>query len=125
MQEYSQPLNSRLERALEHPTRRAILDLLMGQKRVGSGSICEKLGIRAANAGYHLDVLTACGAIEAVRDKRGGERTVRLPQSAAERKENPLGASGSMRDDVSEAQLRSLIEMAAHLRPRHAPDAGA
>lgn len=125
MKEYSQPLDHRLERALDHPTRRAILDLLMGQKGVGSNSISGKLGIRPANAGYHLDVLTASGAIEVVEGERRGERLVRLPQSSAKRKANPLGASGSRRDDVSEAQLRSLIEMAAHLRPGHAPGTGA
>ena len=124
MQEYSQPSNHRLERALDHPTRRAILDLLTDDKGIGSSAISEKLGVRPANAGYHLDVLTASGAIEIVEGKRPGERLVRLPRSSARGKKNPLSASGSMRDDVSEAQLKSLIEMAAHLRPGHAPGAG-
>jgi DNA-binding transcriptional ArsR family regulator len=122
MQEYSQPSDPGVDRALDHPTRRAILDLLVGEKGLGPSSISEKLGIPAANAVYHVDVLLACGAVEAVPDKRG-ERIVRLPQSPPKIGKDGLEASGSMREDVSPAQLKSLIEMASHLRPRPAPGA--
>jgi DNA-binding transcriptional ArsR family regulator len=121
MQEYSQPRDPRIERALDHPTRRSILDLLIGEKGLGLSSISEKLEVTAANAAYHVDVLLACGVVEVTAGKRSGERLIRLPQPAPEAKQNGLGASGSSRDGISEAQLKSLIEMAAHLRPRPAP----
>lgn len=123
MLEYSQPQgpDPRTDRALDHPTRRAILDLLVGEQGFGPSSISEKLGIRAANASYHVDVLLACGAVEAAPDEKRGERLVRLPQPAPPSAKNWLDVSGSMRDDISAAQLKSLIEMASHLRPGHAP----
>jgi DNA-binding transcriptional ArsR family regulator len=111
----------RLKHALAHPTRRAILDLLR-EKGVAPSSIAGKLGVGAANARYHVEVLTKCGAIEVVPDEtRSGERLVRLAEPAPESGKAWLDVSGSMRDDVSAAQLKSLIEMASHLRPRHAP----
>lgn len=119
-----QPQDPRLERALAHPTRRATLDLLRGEKGLAPSSIAGKLGIGAANASYHVDVLTACGAIEVVPDEgRGGERLVRLAEPSPENGKAWREVSDSMRDDVSAAQLKSLIEMAAHLRPRPAPGA--
>jgi DNA-binding transcriptional ArsR family regulator len=121
MQEYSQPRDPRIERALDHPTRRSILDLLIGENGIGLNSISEKLEVTAANAAYHVDVLLACGVVEAVAGKRGGERLIRLPQPSPEGKKKGLDGSGSLRDDISDAQLKSLIEMAAHLRPRPAP----
>lgn len=123
MSQPQQPLDPRLERALAHPTRRSILELLMDVKGLAPSSISEKLGIPAANAIYHVDVLTTCGAVEVVADEaRRGERLVRLCGRSPESGMAPR-ASDSMRDDVSAEQLKSLIEMAAHLRPRHAPGA--
>jgi len=123
MAEYSKsPPDPRVERALDHPTRRAILDLLIGGKGIGPSSISEKLGVGAANASYHVDVLTACGVVEVVpSETRRGERLVRLPQSPEENKKNWLDVSGSMRDDITAAQLKSLIETASELRPKPAP----
>lgn len=124
MQEYSQPQDPRVERVLAHPTRSAILELLLGEKGLGPSSISEKLGIRPGNASYHVEVLTGCGAVEAVpNEKRRGEPLIRLPQPAPQRERNRPNVSDSRRDDVSAAQLKSLIEMAAHLRPGHAPGA--
>jgi DNA-binding transcriptional ArsR family regulator len=101
-----------------HPTRRAILELLVGQKGLSPGSIAEKLEVGVANAKYHVDVLLACGAIEAVlEDGRRGERLVRLARSTRPRDQSRLDASGSMRDDVSVAQLKNLIEIAGDFPP--------
>lgn len=122
MAEYSPTPDRRLERALDNPTRRAILDLLIGEKGLGLSTIAERLGVSAANAVYHLDVLTASGAIEAVPGEKGRtERLLRLSQTPEERKKEWLDVSGSMRDDISPDQLKSLIEIASHLRPRHTP----
>jgi DNA-binding transcriptional ArsR family regulator len=117
MLEYSQPLNPRAERALAHPTRRAILEELRGKTELPPRAIAERLGIGAANVAYHAEVLTDCGAAEAVAGKRRGERSIRLPARSKPKRVNPLALSGSRRPDATEAQLKSLIEMASHLRP--------
>jgi DNA-binding transcriptional ArsR family regulator len=122
MQEYSQPQSPLVERALDHPTRRSILDLLVGAQGLGLGSLAEKLEVKVANVAYHVDVLIACDVVEVVPGRRRGERRIRLPQaSSPQYGKNSLDVSGSKRDDITEAQLKSLIEMAAHLRPGHAP----
>lgn len=118
------PRDPRRERALAHPTRRAILELLRSEKSLAPSSIAGKLGIGTANASYHAEVLTGCGAIEVVPDEKShGERLLRLPEPPPTSGKGRRAVSDSMRDDVSAAQLKSLIEMAAHLRPRHAPGA--
>jgi len=123
MAEYStSPPDPRAERALDHPTRRAILDLLIGEKGIAPRAISEKLGVGAANASYHADVLIACGLVEvAPGGGRRRERVIRLPRSPVENKKRWLDLSGSMRDDISAAQLKSLIEAASELRPGSAP----
>lgn len=122
MAKYSPTPERRLERALDNPTRQGILDLLTGERGFGLGSIAEKLGISAANAGYHVGVLSACGAVELwVDEERGGERLVRLAKTPEQRKKEWLDVAGSMRDDVTPAELKSLIEIAAELRPGPAP----
>lgn len=109
----------RLARAVAHPTRRAVLELLIGKKGLSPNSIAEKLEVGAANARYHVDVLLACGAIEAVLKDGGrrGERLVRLARSMRPKDQSWLDPSGSMRDDVSVAQLKNLIEIAGDLPP--------
>lgn len=121
MQPYSQPRDPRVERALDHPTRRSILDLLIGEQGLGVNSLSEKLEVPAANVAYHVDVLLACDLVEAASEKRRGERLIRLPQPSPESRKKGFDASGSSREEISDAHLKSLIEMAAHLRPRHAP----
>lgn len=125
MKEYSQPRDPRVASAIAHPTRSAILELLIGKKGLAPRSISETLEIGVANAAYHVEVLLSCGAVETVPGgKRGGERPVRLPRPAERApavQKNWLDVSGSMREDVSAAQLKSLIETASHLRPREAP----
>jgi predicted ArsR family transcriptional regulator len=109
-------LDPHLARAIVHPTRRAILKLLKGEKGVRPRAIAEKLGVGTANARYHVDVLLACGAVEAVPDEqRGGEPLVRLYSASRRKKRRSLDPTGAMRDDVTDAQLRNLIEIAGDL----------
>ncbi len=113
-------VDPRLAQALAHPTRGAILELLTGEKQLSPGSISEKLGVEAANARYHVDVLAACGAVEAAPDGKRGERLVRLPQPKRKKKKSQLDPSGAMREGVSEAQLKNLIETASDFPPGYA-----
>lgn len=117
MLESPQPLDPRIERALVHPTRRAILKLLAAGKELRPGAIAEKLDLGAANVAYHVKVLTDCGAVETTKSEHRGERPVRLPGPSPTVGTKGLELSGSRRADVTEAQLKSLIEMASHLRP--------
>jgi DNA-binding transcriptional ArsR family regulator len=110
----------RLTRALAHPTRSAILELLIGEESLSPGTISEKLGVKAANACYHLDVLAVAGALEAAPGDKGGEGLFRIPQPSPKAKKSRLDASGSMRPGVSEAQLKSLIETASDFPPGYA-----
>lgn len=108
-------LDPQLARAIAHPTRRAILKLLRGGKGLPPSAIAEKLEVRAANARYHVDVLLACRALEPVEEEeRRGERTVRL-FSLSRPKRRKLDPTGAMRDDVTEDQLKNLIEIAGDL----------
>ncbi len=109
-------LDPHLARAIAHPTRRAILKLLRGEKGQRPSAIAEKLEVGAANADYHVDVLLACGALETVGDEeRRGERLVRV-FSSSRSKRRKLDPTGAMRDDVTEDQLKNLIEIAGDLR---------
>ncbi len=111
----------RVLRALAHPIRGAILELLVGDKCLAAGSVAEQLEIKAANASYHLDVLLACGAIEVAPEAQQGERLLRLSRPSRKNrdigKKRWLDVSGSMRDDVSEAELKTLIRIASELPP--------
>lgn len=118
--EYSQFPFPRLASALVHPTRKAIFELLGGGKELSPSSISGKLGIKVANVAYHVDVLASHGAVEVAPGKRRGEQLVRLPQPPREGKSPPLDVSGSMRDDISDAQLKSLIETASNFPPGYA-----
>jgi DNA-binding transcriptional ArsR family regulator len=109
-------LDPRLAHALAHPTRSAILRLLIGTEGLSPDSLSEKLEVAAAKVRYHVDVLTRCGAVEAVKDGgRRDELLIRLAPLASERKRHPHKVSDGFRDDVSEAQLRDLIEIAGDL----------
>ena len=65
-------VNARSRRALAHPTRSAVLELLIGEKGLAPSALGARLGVTAANASYHVDVLLDCGALEAVPGGAGG-----------------------------------------------------
>lgn len=109
-------LDGHLAHALAHPTRSAILRLLIGTSGLTPGVLSEKLGVKAAYVRYHVEVLTSCGAVEAVKDGgRRGELLIRLVPLAGEKKSRRRKVSDGLRDDVTEEQLRNLIEIAGDL----------
>ena len=69
-------------KALAHPTRIAVVELLRDQGEVGVMRIYEQLGVEQANASQHLALLRACNVVSArkegnqvfysLRDKRLG-----------------------------------------------------
>jgi DNA-binding transcriptional ArsR family regulator len=98
-------LDPRLAHALAHPTRSAILRMLIGTDGLSPRSLAEKLGVTAAKLKYHVDVLRLCGAVEAVKDAG----------RADEQKAQQRPVADGLRADVSEEQLRNLIEIAGEL----------
>ena len=110
-------LDPKLAHALAHPTRSAILRTLVGTQGLELDALAEKVGVTAARLRYHLDVLRVCGAIEAVRDAgRRGEQLIRLAPLESERKPRQGPVADGLREDVSEEQLRHLIEIAGDLK---------
>lgn len=105
-----------IARALAHPMRSAIMRLLIGTSGLSPKVISEKLETTAARVRYHVDVLTECGAVEAVKDGgRADELLIRLAPLPSERKPGRTEVADGLRDDISEAQLRNLIEIAGDL----------
>lgn len=117
MEDAPPDLDPQLAHALAHPTRSAILRTLIGTEGLSPGSLAEKIGVTAARLRYHVDVLARCGAVEAVAGAgSGGEQLLRLASPASERKPRPpKKVSDGLREDVSEEQLRNLIEIAGEL----------
>jgi len=109
-------LHHRLARAVAHPTRKAILQLLAEEKGLPPRSISERLGIEGPRARYHVHVLAACGAVEAVSGEGRPEPLLRLAPPPPACEQSWRDASGSLRDGISRAQLQSLIEQSGELR---------
>jgi len=55
-------------RAMAHPMRIAIIELLTTTKRLSVTEIYEKLGIGQANASHHLNMLKNRGVLESKRE---------------------------------------------------------
>jgi len=55
-------------RAMAHPMRIAIIDLLTATKRLSVTEIYEKLGIEQASASHHLNILKNKGILESKRE---------------------------------------------------------
>lgn len=55
-------------RALAHPMRIAVIDLLTVNKRLSVTEIYERLGIEQASASHHLNILKSKGLLESKRE---------------------------------------------------------
>ena len=80
-----QAIDPRFVRALSHPLRAEILQVLLGEWEVSSNLIAAQLEAKSAVVHYHLTVLQQCEAVELVRteQRRGAAehffRPVALP----------------------------------------------
>lgn len=113
-------VDQRLVRALAHPSRVAILEMLTDEKGLGLSQIAEKLEVKPANISYHANVLVESGVIEVVpAGRRAGatERFFRLtPRSPIGNQ--PWGEiSDSMRGEISTVLLQSFMERARNFPP--------
>lgn len=93
-----QAIDPRFVRALSHPVRAEILQMLLGEKEVSSNLIAAKLEAKSPVVHYHLTVLQQCEAIELVRTEPGpgsAEHFFRpVPQSL-------LATSSDPQDDLA------------------------
>jgi DNA-binding transcriptional ArsR family regulator len=68
-----QAIDPRFVRALSHPVRAEILQVLLGEREVSSNLIAAQLEEKSAVVHYHLTVLQQCEAVELARtEQRGG-----------------------------------------------------
>jgi DNA-binding transcriptional ArsR family regulator len=65
-----QAIDPRFVRALSHPLRAEILQVLLGQREVSSNMLAVQLEVTSAVVHYHLTVLQQCEAIELARTER-------------------------------------------------------
>lgn len=65
-----QAVDPRFVRALSHPVRAEILQVLMGEREVSSNLIAAKVEEKSAVVHYHLTVLQQCEAIELARTEQ-------------------------------------------------------
>ncbi len=115
-------VEARLARAVAHPTRRAILELLMGEKGVSPTALGEKLEVKVANACYHLEVPRR---LRCRRSGAGGRaRRAAVPLAAARfqgqeelARRHRLDARGRLRGAAEEPD-RNDLGFPPGLRPR-------
>ena len=86
-------------RALAHPLRWKLIDLLNSEQSATATRCAEVLGESVASCGYHLGILAKYGYVEPVPDRTGREKPWRL----ATRRQN-LSAEGLDEDGALAAQ---------------------
>jgi len=65
----SQPVDERLVKALAHPLRQRILEVL-NDKIASPSDVAADLGEKLGDVGYHVRVLQECGAVELMRTEQ-------------------------------------------------------
>ncbi len=60
-------IDQRLVRAVAHPLRVEILEVLVGKGEMSPTQIAETLGSKPGNVSYHVNVLRECEVLELVR----------------------------------------------------------
>lgn len=65
-----QAIDPRFVRALSHPVRAEILQVLLGERELSSNLIAARVEAKSAVVHYHLTVLQQCEAIELARTEQ-------------------------------------------------------
>jgi predicted ArsR family transcriptional regulator len=114
-------IDQRLVRAVAHRDRIAILEALIDAEVLSLGEIANKLGIKPASVNYHVDVLIASGAIEAVQadPHPAAERTFRLSPLSMIGNQRWRELSTAARDCIATALLEGFVGRAASFLPPH------
>jgi predicted ArsR family transcriptional regulator len=102
-------------RALSHPTRLALLELLDVEGPLTATQAGERLGESPASASFHLRTLAKYGFVEEAEGGRGRQRPWRVPAQTQEIREDELGpeariAAGALVDLVRERDAQRLRE---------------
>jgi len=105
-------------RALSHPTRLALLELLDGEGPLTATQAGERLGESPASASFHLRTLARYGFVEEAEGGRGRQRPWRVSPQMQEIREDELGpeariAAGVFLDLLRERDARRLREWTA------------
>ncbi|HEY2263025.1 MAG TPA: helix-turn-helix domain-containing protein [Streptosporangiaceae bacterium] len=91
-------------RALAHPLRWKLIDLLTSEQSATATRCAEVLGESVASCGYHLGILAKYGYVEPVPDRAGREKPWRL----ASRRQD-LSSGGLDEDSVMAAQAATEV----------------
>ncbi len=90
------PRNAQALRALAHPLRWKLIDLV-GRERTATATRCaEELGESVASCSYHLNILAKYGYVEPVPDRPGREKPWRLTSYRQSLSGEGLGIEGQL-----------------------------
>jgi len=94
-------------RALAHPLRWRLIDLLGGEGSATATRCAEVLGESVASCAYHLGILAKYGYIELVPDQAGREKPWRLTSYRQDLSAEGLGIEGEL---AAEAATESFLD---------------
>jgi len=83
-------------RALAHPLRWKLIDLIGSERSATATRCAEVLGESVASCGYHLGILAKYGYIEPVPDRTGREKPWRLASRRQDLSAEGLGEDGAL-----------------------------
>lgn len=90
-------MDPRLVRALGHPVRAEVLQMLLGEHEVSSNLIAAQLEAKSAVVNYHLTVLQQCEAIKLARTEQRRGRVEHFFRPVT----SPSLADPDSRDDLA------------------------
>jgi predicted ArsR family transcriptional regulator len=93
-------------RALSHPTRLALLDLLDAEGPMTATQAGERIGESPASCSFHLRTLAKYGYVEEAEGGRGRQRPWRVVPQAQEIRDEDLGAEAKLAADAFVELLR-------------------
>jgi predicted ArsR family transcriptional regulator len=94
-------------RALTHPLRWKLIDLLNSEQSATATRCAEVLGESVASCGYHLSILAKYGYVEPVPDRAGREKPWRLASRRQDLSTGGLDEAGTL---VAEAAIEVFLD---------------